>query len=67
MAALGAVEQRADDAVMQVDNFIDDGGPGFQHDGNQCRVSPRGFQIAQVLGGLCPPSRASFKSRFRCI
>jgi hypothetical protein len=33
----------------RLSDFRDEcGGPDFQHDGNQRRVSPRGFQIAQV-------------------
>jgi len=51
VTALGTVEQPADEAVVQIDDFINDGGLGFKNDGNQCGVLARGVKIAQVLGG----------------
>ena len=49
--APGAVEQRADDAVVEIDDLIDHGRPGFEHHGNQRGVASRGLEFAHVLGG----------------
>jgi hypothetical protein len=49
--ASGAVEQRADDAVMEINNLIDDRRPGFENSGDQCGIATRGLKLAHVLGG----------------
>jgi hypothetical protein len=38
---------------MQIDDFIDEGGLGFQHNGDERGVSPCSFQIAQALSKVC--------------
>ena len=40
MVTFGTVEQAADDAIMQIDDFVNDHCLGFEHHRNQCGVAP---------------------------
>jgi hypothetical protein len=46
-----AIEQRADDAVVEINGLIDHGRSGFKDDRHQCGVPTRGLQFPHVLGG----------------
>ena len=50
MLVLGRVEQLAHDAVMQVDDFVGDGGHAFNGQRHQCGVAPLRLELGQVGG-----------------
>jgi predicted DNA-binding WGR domain protein len=48
MAVLGTVEQRANDAVMRLNDFVDNRGLGFKRHGNQRGIAVRRFKFCQI-------------------
>ncbi len=65
MLVLGGIEQLAQDAVMQVDDFVGDGGHALDGERHQGRVTPLRLELRQVGGRVIwPPSRAILSSRF---
>ena len=50
MLVLGGVEQLAQDAVMQVDDFVGDGGCAFNGERHQSRIAPLRLELRQVGG-----------------
>lgn len=61
MVALGLAEQRAHEAVVQVDNFVDQRGARVEDHRHQRRVTASGLQVAQVLGGHRPAFAGEFQ------
>jgi hypothetical protein len=54
MLVLGGVEQLADDAVVQVDDFVGDGGHAFDGQRYQSGVAPLHLELGQVGGRHLP-------------
>ncbi len=50
MLVLGGIEQLAQDAVMQVDDFVGDGGHALDGERHQGRVTPLRLELRQVGG-----------------
>jgi len=50
MLVLGGVEQLAEDAVMQVDDFVGDGGHAFDGQRHEGGVAPLRLELGQVGG-----------------
>jgi hypothetical protein len=51
MGPLGTVEERPNDAVVQLNDFIRDRGLGFEHYRNQCGLPTGRPELCQVCGG----------------
>ena len=51
MFVLGRIEELADDAVMQVDDFVGDRGHSFDGHCHECGIAPLRFELGQVRGG----------------
>jgi hypothetical protein len=64
MLVLGGIEQLAQDAVMQVDDFVGDGGHALDGERHQGRVTPLRLELRRSAGVIWPPSRAILSSRF---
>lgn len=50
MLVLGGVEQLAQDTIVQVDDFVGDGGHALDGEHNQSRVAPPRLELGQVAG-----------------
>ena len=66
MLVLGGVEQLAQDAVMQVDDFVGVGGHALDGQSHETGIAPLRLELGQVggRGVICPPSRAILSRRF---
>jgi hypothetical protein len=66
MLVLGGVEQLAQDAVVQVDDFVGDGGHALDGQRHEGGVAPLRLELGQVGGRHLATSRAILSRRFWC-
>ncbi len=66
MLVLGGVEQLAQDAVVQVDDFVGDGGHALDGKRHRGGIASLRLELGQSAGVIWPPSRAILSRRFWC-
>ncbi len=64
MLILGSVKQLTRDAVVQVDDFVGDGGHALGGQRHESGVAPLRLEFGRSAGVIWPPSRAILSRRF---